>query len=131
MKRSPLWFLFNLYGWLIVAMSVVTAFVVRAWWVSLFGVIGYLVVLLVELMWGGSLGRTGRVRLARAEQENRELRDEQARLVGTIRELQGKIADRGASPVKARVEPSREPQATGDSDEAEEEENPGLADQAS
>jgi len=30
------------------------------------------------------------VRLARAEQENRELHDEQARLVGTIKELQDK-----------------------------------------
>jgi len=90
-KRNPLWFLFNLYGWVIFGMSLVTAFVVGLWWIVLFGVIGYQLVLLVELMWGGSLGRTGRVRLARAEQENRELRDEKARLVGTIEELEGKI----------------------------------------
>ena len=108
MKRSPLWFLFNLYGWLIVAMSVVTAFVVRAWWVVLFGVIGYLVVLLVELMWGGSLGRTGRVRLARAEQENREPRDEKARLVGTIGELESKIQEGAALPAPDRGQAASE-----------------------
>jgi len=87
MKQSPLWLFINPYGWLILAMSVITAFLVGEWWVALFGVIGYQVVLVVELMWGGALGRTGRIRLARAEQENRELRDEKARLVGTIEEL--------------------------------------------
>ncbi len=130
MKRRPLWFLFNLYGWLIVAMSVITAFVVRAWWVVLFGVIGYQFVLLVELMWGGSLGRTGRVRLARAEQENRELRDEKARLVGTIRELEQRTGTGNGPPVSTQVEPPIEPDATGESDGAMEEENPGLNDPA-
>jgi hypothetical protein len=90
MKQSPLWLFLNLYGWLIFAMSVITAFLVGEWWVALFGVIGYQVVLVVELMWGGALGRTGRIRLARAEQENRELRDEKTRLVGTIEELMEK-----------------------------------------
>jgi hypothetical protein len=91
MNKSPLWFLLNPYGWLIFGMSVITAIVVRAWWITLFGVIGYQTVLLVEMVWGGNLGRTGRIRLAKAEQENRELRDERARLVGTIREQEGKI----------------------------------------
>lgn len=88
MKQNPLWLLVNVYGWVIFIMSLITAVLVGEWWVVLFGVIGYQVVLVVELMWGGALGRTGRVRLARAEQENRELRDEKARLVGTIRELE-------------------------------------------
>ena len=92
MNKSPLWFLFNLYGWLIFIMSVITAFVVEAWWVVLLGVIGYQTVLLVEVIWGGNLGRTGRVRLARAEQENRELRAEQARLLGALRDREAKMA---------------------------------------
>ncbi len=103
MKKTPLWPLFNLYGWLIFAMSVITAFIIRAWWIALFGVIGYQMVLLVEMMWGGNLGRTGRVRLAKAEQENRELRDERARLVGTIREQEGKLA--GAAKRKEPEQP--------------------------
>ena len=93
MKRNPFWFLFNIYGWLIFIMSAVTAFIVDAWWLVLLGIIGYLLVLFVETNWGGSLGRTGRVRLARAEQENRELRAEHARLVGTIREQEKKIQE--------------------------------------
>ena len=91
MKRSTFWFLFNIYGWVIFILSVVTAVLVQLWWVVLFGVIGYQAVLLVELLWGGSLGRTGRIRLARAEQENRELRDEKARLAGTIDEQREKL----------------------------------------
>ncbi len=97
MKQSPLWLLINPYGWIIVAMSVITAFLIGEWWIVLIGVIGYQVVLVVELMWGGALGRTGRIRLARAEQENRELRDEKARLVGTIDELQNKQTGQPAS----------------------------------
>lgn len=91
MNRNPLWLFINPYGWLIIAMSVVTAFLLGEWWAVLFGVIGYQLVLVVELMWGGALGRTGRIRLAKAEQENRELRDEKAHLVGTIDELQEKL----------------------------------------
>jgi hypothetical protein len=84
------------------AMSAITAYLVGSWWVVLFGVIGYQVVLLVELTWGGAMGRTGRVRLARAEQENRELRDEKARLSGTIDELmkKGGADAQAASPAR-------------------------------
>ena len=99
MKRNPLWFLLNPYGWLIFVMSIITAFFVNAWWVVLLGVIGYQTVLFVETNWGGNLGRTGRVRLARAEQENRELRAEQARLLGAIRERDEKLAARGEAPL--------------------------------
>jgi hypothetical protein len=86
MKQRPFWFLLNLYGWVVFGMSIVTAIVIRQWWVVLLGIIGYLLVLLIEILGGRSLGRTGAVRLARAEQENRELRAEQARLLGAIRE---------------------------------------------
>ena len=72
-------------------MSIITAIVIRQWWVVLIGVIGYLVALLVEILGGRSLGRTGAVRLARAEQENRELRAEQARLLGAIHERDEKL----------------------------------------
>ena len=92
MKQRPFWFLLNLYGWVVFGMSIVTAIVIRQWWVVLIGVIGYLLVLLIEILGGRSLGRTGAVRLARAEQENRELRAEQARLLGAIRERDEKIA---------------------------------------
>jgi len=106
MKQSPLWFLFNLYGWLIFIMSVITAAIVRVWWIVLLGVIGYQIVLLFELTLGRNLGRTGRVRLARAEQENRELRAEQARLLGAIQERDQQLtqleANRKETPTRAQ-----------------------------
>jgi hypothetical protein len=85
-KQRPFWYLRSLYGWVVVAMSLVTAALTGLWWMVLLGVIGYLLALLVDLIGGGSLGRTGAVRLARAEQENRELRAEQARLLGALRD---------------------------------------------
>jgi len=90
--QRPLWFLLNLYGWLVFIMSIVTAAVIDQAWVVLLGVIGYLLALLVDLIGGRSLGRTGAMRLARAEQENRELHAEQARLIGAIRERDEKLA---------------------------------------
>ena len=104
MRKSPVWFLFSIYGWIIFAMSAITAFVIGEWWIVLFGVIGYQIVIFVELTWGGSLGRTGRVRLAKAEQENRELRDERSRLVGTIKEQEEKL--RGTQPAPPVEEPA-------------------------
>lgn len=90
----PLWFLLNLYGWVILGMSGVTAFILGAdwWWVILLGLIGYLVALIVDVVSGSNLGRSGVVRLARTEQENRELRAEQARLLGAIKERDAKLA---------------------------------------
>jgi hypothetical protein len=90
--QRPFWYLFNLYGWLVFGMSLVTALIIGQWWVMLLGFIGYLIAVLVDLIGGGSLGRTGAVRLARAEQENRELRAEQARLLGGLRERDAKLA---------------------------------------
>jgi hypothetical protein len=106
MNRNPLWFLLNPYGWLIFVMSLITAFIVSEWWIVLLGVIGYQTVLFVEMTWGGNLGSTGRVRLARAEQENRELRAEQARLLGAIRERDVKLVARGeVPPPQVELEP--------------------------
>jgi len=91
-QPRPFWFLLDIYGWVVLGMSIVTAFLIDRWWVVLLGIIGYLIALLVDLMGGRALGRTGAMRLARAEQENRELKAEQARLLGGIRERDEKLA---------------------------------------
>jgi hypothetical protein len=90
-QPRPLWFLLDLYGWLVFIMSIVTAIIIQQWWIVLLGVIGYLVSLLTGLAGGRALGRTGAMRLARAEQENRELKAEQARLLGALRERDEKL----------------------------------------
>jgi len=90
-KTRPFWFLLDVYGWIVFIMSVVTAILIQQWWVVLIGMIGYLLALLLDLMGGRSLGQTGAVRLARAEQENLELKAEQARLLGAIRERDEKL----------------------------------------
>jgi hypothetical protein len=100
MKQKPFWFVLNLYGWAVLVMSIITALLIRQWWVALLGVIGYLLALLVDLIGGRSLGRTGAVRLARAEQENRELKAEQARLLGAIRDRDAKLAELGKGAAK-------------------------------
>ena len=86
------WFLLDIYAWLVLGMSLVTAIVIQQWWIILLGVIGYLISLLTGLAGGRTLGQTGAMRLARAEQENRELKAEQARLLGAIREQDGKAS---------------------------------------
>ena len=91
-QPRPFWFLLDIYGWIVLIMSIVTAFIINQWWVVLLGVIGYLLALLVDLLGGRALGRTGAMRLARAEQENRELKAEQARLLGALRERDEKQA---------------------------------------
>lgn len=91
-QSRPFWFLLDIYGWVVLGMSIVTAFLINQWWIVLLGVIGYLLALLLDLLGGRSLGRTGAMRLAQAEQENRELRAEQARLLGAIRERDEKLA---------------------------------------
>jgi hypothetical protein len=91
-QPRPFWFLLDIYGWIVLIMSIVTAFIINQWWVILLGIIGYLLALLVDLLGGRALGRTGAMRLARAEQENRELKAEQSRLLGGIRERDEKLA---------------------------------------
>jgi hypothetical protein len=92
-QPRPFWFLLDPYGWLVFIMSIVTAIIIQQWWIVLLGVIGYLISLLTGLAGGRALGRTGAMRLARAEQENRELKAEQARLLGAIRERDEKLAN--------------------------------------
>jgi hypothetical protein len=103
--QRPFWYLLNLYGWVVFGMSLVTVLIIGQWWVILLGLIGYLIAVLLDLIGGGSLGRTGAVRLARAEQENRELRAEQARLLGAIKERDNKLA--AAPPQPASPETSK------------------------
>jgi hypothetical protein len=91
-QSRPFWFLLDIYGWVVLAMSIVTAFIIGQWWIVLLGIIGYLLALLLDLLGGRSLGRTGAMRLAQTEQENCELRAEQARLLGAIRERDEKLA---------------------------------------
>ena len=100
MQQRPLWFLLNIYAWVVFMMSVITALIVGIWWIVLLGLIGYLLALLVDLVSGRSLGRTGALRLAQAEQENRDLRAEQARLIGAIRELEAQEAKLKPAPTK-------------------------------
>lgn len=86
MEQRPFWYLLNIYGWIIFIMSCVTAIVVGQAWIVLLGVIGYQIAIIVDLVAGRSLGRTGAIRLARAEQERRELLSEKERLLGAMRE---------------------------------------------
>jgi hypothetical protein len=90
-QTRPFWFLLDFYGWVVLLLSIVTAILVHQWWVVLLGLIGYLLALLVDLAGGRALGRTGAMRLARAEQENRELKAEQAHLLGAIQERDEKL----------------------------------------
>jgi hypothetical protein len=93
-----LWFLLNWQAWAVLIMSAIATVIARQPWLIALGVIGYLLVILFDIAGGGSLGRSGAIRLARAEQENRELRAEQARLVGAIDELQKRLAAAESSP---------------------------------
>lgn len=103
-NSSRLWFLLNWQAWAVLIMSAVATIIARQPWVITLGVIGYLIVIILDIAGGGSLGRSGAVRLARAEQENRELRAEQARLVGAVNELQQKLA--AAEKLPAAEKPS-------------------------
>jgi hypothetical protein len=91
-KSRPFWFLLDVYAWVVLALGVITALIIHQFWVISLGIIGYLLALLVDLTGGRALGRTGAIRLAQAEQENRELHAEQARLLGGIRERDEKLS---------------------------------------
>jgi hypothetical protein len=118
MKQRPFWYLLNIYGWVVLAMSVITALIIRQPWIVLLGVIGYQLALLVDLLGGRSLGRTGALRLAQAEQENRELRAEQARLLGAIQERDERLAQArtqaGTNEVDSSAEEDEDIQGRGD-----------------
>jgi hypothetical protein len=86
------WFLLNWQAWAVLIMGAIATIITRNGWLITLGIIGYLLAILFDIIGGGSLGRTGYVRLARAEQENRTLRAEQARLLGGLKEMQDKLA---------------------------------------
>lgn|SRR5574341_650292 len=86
------WFLFNWQAWAVLIMGAVATALTRNGWVITLGIIGYLLVLMFDIIRGGNLGRSGYVRLARAEQENRSLRAEHVRLLGGLKEMQDKVA---------------------------------------
>ena len=96
MESQKFWFLRDPYAWIVLVLGVITAVVINEAWVVLLGVIGYLIALLVEVTRGRSLGRSGAIRLARAEQEVRELQAERARLLGAIQEQEDKLATQRA-----------------------------------
>jgi len=107
-KSRPFWYLLDIYGWVVLAMSIITAIIIDQLWVILLGIIGYLIALLVDLTGGRALGRTGAIRLAQAEQENRELRAEQARLLGAIRERDEKLDNNSsAQPIDTEIKETK------------------------
>jgi len=106
--QNRLWFLFNWQVWLVLIMAAIAAIILRQPWLITIGIILALIILLVDIGGGGSLGRSGAVRLARAEQENRELRAEQARLVGAVNELQQRVQE-----LQKAVPPAGEPPKEG------------------
>ena len=105
-KPRPFWFLLDMYGWVVLGMSIVTAIIIAQWWIVLLGVIGYLIALLVDITGGRSLGKTGAMRLTQTEQENRELKAEQARLLGAIRERDEKLAKLAPAPTPPEPDPA-------------------------
>ncbi|MEI7849380.1 MAG: hypothetical protein WCK35_26515 [Chloroflexota bacterium] len=116
-QPRPFWFLLDVYGWVVLVMSIITAVVIDAWWIVLLGLIGYLLALLLDLVGGRSLGRTGAMRLAQVEQENRELKAEQARLLGGIRERDERLARLPIEP--ALIEPAPENPGTAPANQSE------------
>jgi hypothetical protein len=104
-QQNRFWYLRNPYAWVILGLGIVTAIVIQEVWVVLVGVIGYEFALLIDLTRGQSLGRSGRVRLARLEQEYRELKAEQARLIGAIEERDVKLKAFAAKDHESAAEP--------------------------
>src|SRR5258706_13861138 len=94
------WFLLNWQAWAVLIMGALATVITRNGWLITLGIIGYLLAILFDIIGGGSLGRTGYVRLARAEQENRSLRAEQARLLVGLKEVEDKLAGLEVQPNK-------------------------------
>jgi hypothetical protein len=109
---NRLWFLLNWQAWAVLIMAAIASIVVRQPWLITIGIILALIILLIDIGSGGSLGRSGAVRLARAEQENRELRAEQSRLVGAVNELQQRVAELQAGEKAVAPPPTPAPEAT-------------------
>jgi hypothetical protein len=109
---NRLWFLLNWQAWAVLIMAGLASIIVRQPWLITIGIILYLIILLLDIAGGGSLGRSGAVRLARAEQENRELRAEQARLVGAVNELQQQMAQLQSKAPPSAAAPAAAPAVT-------------------
>jgi hypothetical protein len=82
------WFLRNWQAWLVLAMGVAAALVTGVPWIVALGVIGFLLILLFE----AGLDPRSLMRAAHAEQENRAMYAERARLLGGLKELQARAA---------------------------------------
>jgi hypothetical protein len=88
-KTKPWWFLRNWQAWLVLGMGLITALVTGLAWIVALGVIGFLLILLFE----ASLDPRSLMRAAHAEQENRAMYAERARLLAGLKELQARTAD--------------------------------------
>lgn len=80
------WFLRNWEAWLIFGMGVAAALVTQVAWIISLGVIGFLLVLLLE----AGLDPRSLMRAVHAEQENRTMSAERARLTGGLKDLQSR-----------------------------------------
>lgn len=87
LNPNRLWYLLNWQAWAVLVMGAVATVVARQPWVITLGIIGYLMVILLDLAGGGKLDKSGKARLARVEQANRELEAQAARLRGAVDEL--------------------------------------------
>ncbi len=89
MAKSKTWrFLLNWQAWTLLVLGMAAVLVTQKGWVALLGVIGYLLVVLFDLVGGGVLDRSAYARLANAEQESRTINAERVRLIAGIQELQ-------------------------------------------
>jgi Tfp pilus assembly protein PilO len=88
-RPQPLWFLRSWQAWLVLAMGVITAIVTSVPWIIALGVVGFLLILLFEV----GLDPRSMMRAAHAEQENRAMYAERARLLGGLEELKARIAE--------------------------------------
>jgi hypothetical protein len=87
--KSKTWrYLLNWQAWTLLLLGVAAALVTQKGWVALLGVIGYLLVVLFDLVGGGVLDRSAYARLASAEQESRAINAERARLIAGLQDLQ-------------------------------------------
>ena len=89
MAKSKMWrYLLNWQAWTLLVLGIAASLMTQKGWVALLGVIGYLLVLVFDLLGGGVLDRSSYARLANAEQENRTINAERVRLIAGMNDLQ-------------------------------------------
>jgi len=87
--KSKMWrYLLNWQAWTLLVLGIAASLMTQKGWVALLGVIGYLLVLVFDLLGGGVLDRSSYARLANAEQENRTINAERVRLIAGMNDLQ-------------------------------------------